>query len=399
LNLNNNGKMDNRWDFAADYLKRQEEKGLLRSWKIVSSAGREARVSIGGTWLINLASNDYLGLKNDPRLSLAAAKAAEKWGMGSGSSRLISGTTELHKQVEYELARFHGTQSALTFSSGYAAGVGVISALAGRGDRVYLDRLCHACLYDGAKMSGAELRRFRHNNPGHLEEMLKKDSGLKGRPLVVTDTVFSMDGDRALLKDLASICSRYSALFLADEAHAVGVLGPGGRGLAAEAGLGEEEVIVMGTLGKAFGVSGAYLAGQKLLTSYLVNTCRSFIYSTAPPPPLLAAVSAALGIIRGAEDLRRRLLDMADRLRTCLGDLGLDTLCSSTQIVPAVMGDVERAVKFAARLREERVFAPAIRPPTVPEGTSRVRFSLTAALTEDCFQSLLAAAGRAVKEL
>jgi 8-amino-7-oxononanoate synthase len=248
-------------------------------------------------------------------------------------------------------------------------------------------------------MSGAELRRFRHNNPGHLEEMLKKDSGLKGRPLVVTDTVFSMDGDRALLKDLASICSRYSALFLADEAHAVGVLGPGGRGLAAEAGLGEEEVIVMGTLGKAFGVSGAYLAGQKLLTSYLVNTCRSFIYSTAPPPPLLAAVSAALGIIRGAEDLRRRLLDMADRLRTCLGDLGLDTLCSSTQIVPAVMGDVERAVKFAARLREERVFAPAIRPPTVPEGTSRVRFSLTAALTEDCFQSLLAAAGRAVKEL
>ncbi|HUU26676.1 MAG TPA: 8-amino-7-oxononanoate synthase [archaeon] len=391
--------MDERWAFIDRYLKKQSQSGLLRTLKPLSAVDNGSRVQIGRKWLLNLASNDYLGLRNDPRLRAAAAKAADRWGVGSGASRLISGTTDLHERVEHELARFHSTESALTFSSGYAAGVGVISALVGRGDRIYLDRLCHACLYDGARASGAQLNRYQHNDPDHLEDLLKKDSSRRGRALVVTDTVFSMDGDRAPVADIAALCRKYSALFLADEAHAVGVLGPAGRGLAAEGGLDEKDVLVMGTLGKAFGVSGAYIAGPGKIRDYLINACRSFIYTTAPSPPLLAAIQASLGIISQSDRLRARLLQMAGRFRKTLQNLGIETLKSTTQIVPAVMGDVERALVFAENLIRQGVFAPAVRPPTVPEGTSRVRFSLTAALTDDYFEFLLSAVARALKKM
>ena len=280
--------------------------------------------------LLKLASNDYLGLKNDPRLAEAAWEAARTWGIGSGASRLVSGTTELHERVEQKLARFHRTESALTFSSGYAAGVGVIQALAGRGDRIYLDRHCHACLYDGARISGARLKRFRHNDYSHLDSLLAEHGAQPGKALVVTDTVFSMDGETAPLKEIARICRKHGALFLADEAHAVGVLGPRGRGLAAELGLGEDYVLIMGTLSKAFGVAGAYVAGPEKVRDYLVNTCRSFIYSTAPPPALLAAVEKSLEIVETADGQRKRLLAMADRLRAFLNKRGIDTLQSST---------------------------------------------------------------------
>lgn len=389
--------MDKRWEFVDTFLEKQTERGLRRFLRPLSSFESGTRVNYQGRSLLNLASNDYLGLKMDPRLVKAAGAAARKWGMGSGASRLVSGTTELHERVEQKLARFHSTESALTFSSGYAAGVGVIQALAGRPDRIYIDRHCHACLYDGARASGARIERFRHNDQGHLESLLAKHSTHQGKALVVADTVFSMDGDRAPLKDIARICHKHGALFLADEAHAVGVLGPHGRGLAAELGLGENDVLVMGTLSKAFGVAGAYIAGPEKVRDYLINTCRSFIYSTAPPPPLLGAIEKSLEIIETADEQRKRLLAMAERLRAFLKRRGIETLQSSTQIVPAVVGKVERAADLSESLLRQGIFSPPIRPPTVPRGTGRVRFSLTAALSEDDFEFLLQALEKALQ--
>ena len=388
--------MDERWKFVQEFLEKQSERGLRRILRPRSALKAPGKIKIGGEELLDLSSNDYLGLKNDARLAKAMGEAARRWGSGSGASRLISGTTELHERVEAALARFHGCGAALTFSSGYAAGVGLIPAFAGRGDRAYLDRLCHASLYDGAILSGARLERFRHNDPGHLRELLERDSGRGGRALVVTDTVFSMDGDRAPLAELSALCRTHCALFIADEAHAVGVLGPGGRGLAAEQDLGAEDVLVLGTLGKAFGVSGAYVACAPEVRDYLINTCRSFIFSTAPPPPLLAAVEKALEIVLEADSQRAHLLDMAQRLRRALHEKGISTLESSTQIVPALAGEPRAALDFAERLRREKIFAPAVRPPTVPPGTSRVRFSLSAALSEKDFEYLLEVLGRVV---
>jgi len=220
--------------------------------------------------------------------------------------------------------------------------------------------------------------------------LLAKHGAHRGKALVVTDTVFSMDGDCAPLKEIAEICHKHGVLFLADEAHAVGVLGPHGRGLAAECGLVEDDVLIMGTLSKAFGVAGAYIAGPEKVRDYLITTCRSFIYSTAPPPPLLGAIEESLEIVKGADGERKRLLVMAERLRAFLNERGVDTLQSSTQIVPAVVGEVERAVDLSENLFQQGIFAPAIRPPTVPGGTSRVRFSLTA-------EFLLAAVGKALE--
>ena len=332
--------MDERWSFVEKYLREREQRGLKRTLTPRDFlSGQSAKIYLAGRTLYNLASNDYLGLMSDSRLAAAAAEAAQRWGLGSGASRLMSGDTRLHEDLEAGLARFHGTEAALTFSSGYAAGVGVISALVSRGDRLYLDRLCHACLYDGARLSGARIIRYRHNDFAHLRELLEKDSNAAGRALVVTDTVFSMDGDRALLAQISELCRRSGALLVADEAHAAGVIGPGGRGLAAEAGLAGADVLVMGTLSKAFGVSGAYVACNSAVREYLVNTCRSFIFSTAPPPPVVAAAARAVEIAGGMEAQRARLAQMAEVFRGKLRALGVDTLASSTQIVPAVVGD------------------------------------------------------------
>jgi len=315
--------------------------------------------------------------------------------MGSGGSRLICGTTEAHEEAEVALAAFHGTEAALTFSSGYAAGVGVIASLAGRGDRVYLDRLAHASLYDGARLSGARINRFRHKDIDHLAGLLDRDSGQTGRALVVTDAVFSMDGDRTDVAETASLCRGHGALFLLDEAHSTAVLGPRGRGLAYEAQLAPEDVLVLGTLGKAFGLAGAYVICRSEVREYLVNTCRPFIYSTAPPAPLAAAVACAVAIVSAMDGERARLASMGERFREFLNGLGLDTLSSSTQIVPALTRTPQAALDLSSRLRENGVFAPAVRPPTVPEGASRVRFSLSAALSEEDFSLLCEAVAKA----
>ncbi len=382
---------DNRWRFAGEKLEELDKLGLRRRLGSRSKgSGAPGRIVLDGRELIDLASNDYLGIRNDPRLARAMAAAAVRWGTGSGASRLISGTTELHEQAESDLAGFHRTPAALTFSSGYAAGVGVIAALASRGDYLYLDRLCHACLIDGARLSGAALRRFRHNDLEHLETLLKKDESVRGRRVVVTDSVFSMDGDRAPLGELADICRKHGALLVADEAHSAGVLGPEGRGQAAAEGLDPcDDLLLLGTLGKAFGVAGAYVACSRKMRDYLINTARSFIFSTAPPPPLMAAVSEAVAIVRAAERERERLGVYAFRLRERLEGLGLDTLGSTTQIVPVVVGEACRAVEISEKLRSGKIYAPVVRPPTVPQGASRIRFSLSAALGEQDFQRVI----------
>ncbi len=377
--------MDERWAFVTNYLSSQREKDCLRVLRTLWPAEASSRVTLDGRSLLNLATNDYLGLHGDPRLAEAASQAASRCGMGSGGSRLICGTTPAHEEAEAALASFHGAEAALTFSSGYAAGVGVIAALAGRGDRLYLDRLCHASLYDGARLSGARLERYRHNDLGHLRGFLERDHGQSGRALVVSDAVFSMDGDRAEVAALAALCREHGALFMLDEAHSMAVLGPGGRGLAAEADLPPEDVLVLGTLGKAFGLAGAYVVCGREVREYLVNTCRPFIYSTAPPAPLAAAVACSVSIAATMDDRRAYLAELSERFRQFLHGLGFGTLSSSTQIVPLVTRTPQAALDLAAALREHGVLAPAVRPPTVPQGTSRVRFSLSAVLSEEDF--------------
>ena len=388
--------IDNRWRFAEEKLEELDNLGLKRKLRCRSKgSGEPGRIFVDSRELIDLASNDYLGIRNDPRLARAMGDAATRWGTGSGASRLISGNTELHEQAESDLAGFHHTPAALTFSSGYAAGVGVLASLASRGDYLYLDRLCHACLYDGARISGAALRRFRHNDPEHLKVLLKKDENKPGRRVVVTDSVFSMDGDRAPLGELAKLCNGSGALLVVDEAHAAGVLGPEGRGQAAAEGLdSQDDLLLLGTLGKAFGVAGAYVACTHTMRNFLINCCPSFIFSTAPPPPVMAAVSVAVEIVRAADIKRERLRENAIRLREQLDELGVNTLGSTTQIVPALIGEPGRAVAIAEILRQDKIFAPAVRPPTVPAGTSRIRFSLSAALGEEDFQRLIESLSR-----
>lgn len=387
--------MDERWSFITDFLSGQREKDCLRVLRTLWPSESPSRVTLDGRNLLNLASNDYLGLRGDPRLTEAAAQAASRCGMGSGGSRLICGTTEAHEEAEVALAAFHGTEAALTFSSGYAAGVGVIASLAGRGDRLYLDRLAHASLYDGARLSGARINRFRHNDLDHLARLLERDHGQPGRALVISDAVFSMDGDRTDVAGTASLCREHGALFILDEAHSTAVMGPHGRGLAYEAQLVPEDVLVLGTLGKAFGLAGAYVICRKEVREYLVNTCRPFIYSTAPPAPLAAAVSCAVAIVSEMDSERARLASMGERFREVLKGFGLDSLTSSSQIVPALTRTPQEALDFSNRLRDNGVFAPAVRPPTVPEGASRVRFSLSTALSEQDFRLLCEAVGEA----
>ena len=384
---------DGRFDYMKQFLEEQEKKGRLRTLREVDSGGTGARVFSEGRLLIDLSSNDYLGLKNHPALLEAAAQEASRWGIGSGASRLISGTAPIHTRLEKALAGFHGFESALLFSSGYAAGVGVIPALVSRGEHLYLDRLCHASLYDGARLSGAKLNRYHHCEPGHLEHLLKKDNGSKGRKLVVTDSVFSMDGDCAPLKELAALCEKYNAILLVDEAHSTGVLGPEGRGLLAREEIGTEGVILMGTLGKAFGVMGAYVAAEKTVTEYLVNACRSFIYTTAMSPLIAAGVEKSLEIIQSddGEALRSRLSSLSERFREFARESGMDCGASSTQIIPLIVGGDSAALEFSAKLLASGVLAPAVRPPTVPEGSARIRFSLSAALGDDDLDFVLRA--------
>ena len=356
-------------------LNKLKAQNLYRVLRTVESA-QGARVVIEGKELLLLCSNDYLGLANHPKVKEAAKAAIDRYGFGSGASRLVSGSMEPHCSLEEKLAEFKGTEAALLFNSGYAANTGVIAAIAGREDMIFSDKLNHASIVDGCRLSMAKVKRYRHADVGHLEELLKaRDSGEK---LVITDAVFSMDGDIAPLKEIAALAKKHSAMMMLDDAHGMGVLGAGGRGTAEELGLCPDDIdIQMGTLGKALGAFGAYVAGSKELIDYLINSARPFIYSTALPPGMAAAAGAALDIVISEPERRERLKKNAAFLKNGLLGLGFDTGNTKTPIIPLMAGSAEKACSMMESLFEEGVFAQAIRPPTVPEGTARIRVTVT----------------------
>jgi len=355
-----------------------ESQALRRRLQVLEEVLPGGRVRLGGQVLLNLSSNDYLGLAQDPRLINAAQAAAARWGTGAGASRLVVGHLALHEAVEAQLAAFKGTQAAVIFSTGYMANLGVISALVGPGDTVCCDRLNHASIYDGIKLSGASLQRFPHRDLNRLEDLLQKSQGHK-RCLIITDSVFSVDGDLAPLAELVALKERFGAALMIDEAHATGVLGARGAGLAEALGLTDRVEIHMGTFSKALGSLGGYVAGDRRLIDYLHNRARSFIYSTALAPPVLGAIEAALEIVAWEPQRRAYLREESEKFRRGLMSAGLDTLGSETQIVPVLVGDNARTLEFAALLRQQGLMAVALRPPTVPPGRARVRFSLSAA--------------------
>jgi 8-amino-7-oxononanoate synthase len=355
-----------------------ETKALRRRLQVVEEVLPGGKVRLGGQVLLNLSANDYLGLAQDPRIIAAAQEAAARWGAGAGASRLVAGNLALHEAVEARVAEFKGTEAAVIFSTGYMANLGVISALVGEGDAVFGDRLNHASIYDGIKLAGAALQRFPHLDLNRLEDLLQKSQGARRR-LIITDSVFSVDGDLAPLGDLVALKERYGAWLLIDEAHATGVLGPGGAGLAAALGLTDRVEIHLGTFSKAFGSLGGYVAGDRRLIEYLHNRARSFIYSTALAPPILGAIAQALEIVAREPQRRSYLLAEAAKFRRDLLAGGLDTMGSETQIIPVLAGDNARTLEFAAALRARGLMVVALRPPTVPPGKARVRLSLSAA--------------------
>lgn len=365
-------------------LKRLEEKGLLRRLTCIESC-RGSRVLIGAQTFVNFSSNDYLNLSGHPEIIKTAINAIERYGLGSGASRLLSGTHLPHIRLEERIAEFKRTEAALVFNTGYAANTGIIPAITAEGDVIFSDELNHASIIDGVRLSKAGVKIYRHRDMDHLEGLLKEASSRQARRrLIVTDTVFSMDGDIAPLKDLAFLSERYSAILMIDDAHATGVLGETGRGGLEHFNIKGDGIIQMGTLSKSLGCFGAFVAGPRSLIELLINRARSFIYSTSLPPVIAEACIKAIDIVEtGSKDIRKRLWNNRQRLYHGLRGLGYDTLGSETPIIPLLIGDVEGATGLAGHLRSKRIFAPAIRPPTVPEGRCRIRFSVTAAHSDE----------------
>ena len=347
----------------------------LRSIDVVEGT----RLELENTSLTNFAGNDYLGLSQHPAVREAAIRAIDRFGLGAAASRLITGTLAPHKVLEEQLAAFKGTEAAISFSSGYAAAVGAITAIANRQDVVILDKLAHACLIDGARLSGARLRIFPHNDLSRLREILEwaHEHYPNAKIWIITESLFSMDGDYSPLSELVGLKDEYGAHLFLDEAHATGVIGPGGKGLAAHWGLNQRIEVQMGTLSKALGGSGGFIASSRALIDLLINRARSFIFSTAPPPAIAAGASAALGIIQSAEgerlrdDLRRNI----DCVRHGLG-FSIDALPSP--IIPLIIGDEKAALEAANQLQQDRFLVPAIRFPTVSRGSARLRLTLSA---------------------
>ena len=366
--------------FIPEALRRLDEASMLRVVRALDSP-QEPEVTFEGRRLILLASNNYLGLANDPRVVEAAAEAARRWGAGSGSARLISGGVRLHDELESRLAALKSTEAALLFSSGYMANLGTIPALVGRGDSIFSDALNHASIIDGARLSGAAINVYRHADAGHLDELLRESPA--DRRLVITDSVFSMDGDLAPLREIVDACERHGAILMVDEAHATGVVGPGGRGAIAGAGLEGRVPVVMGTLSKSVGAAGGYIAGSSDLISYLRNKARPFIFDTAPPPPVAAAALAALDAIEQEPWRGERARAHAERLSEGLTNAGFETRTPIAAIVPVHAGEPATAVAFSRALLEQGVLVPAVRPPSVAPGTSRLRATVMATHTDE----------------
>ena len=370
--------------------------GLRRRLRQLDSA-QGVRINLEGRELLNFSSNDYLGLANDPILKRAASKAIEEFGAGSGSARLICGSQSPHHQLENALAAFKGTESAICFSSGYAAALGVLPVVVGEGDTVVIDKLVHASLIDGVRLSGAKLRVFKHNNLEDLERILQWAARREGHILVITESVFSMDGDLAPILDLVELKEKYGAWLMVDEAHATGLFGKGRRGLIEEFGVGDRVDIQMGTLGKALGSAGGYICGSQQLVDLLINRARSFVFSSAPVPAQAAAAKVAVDWVQTseAEVARTRLWGLVDQLKNGLVQRGWELPVVRSAILPLVIGRESDAANLSDRLLAEGVFVPAIRYPTVARGKARLRITVSAAHSPEDVSQLLEVLGDA----
>ncbi len=375
------------------HLKKLDDQHLLRRLRTIASATGPT-VTLDGREIILLSSNNYLGLATHPTVVDAAIEATRRYGTGSGAARLVCGTFTPHETLESTLARFKGTEAALTFAAGYLANISVIPALIGKEGLIFADRLCHASLIDGCRLSGATFRVYHHRDMNHLEQLLALRPA--GRhTLIVTDGLFSMDGDIAPMKDLVPLAERYGAEVYVDDAHGTGILGRTGRGTLEHCEVESRVPYHMGTLSKAIGSAGGYVAGSATFIAYLVNTCRAFIYTTAPPPASAAAATAAIQVIEQEPQRRARLWRNRERLAQGLTELGFRLAASESPILPVIVGDPDRAMNFAQALLAQGVYAPAIRPPTVPPATSRIRLTITADHTDEQIACALAAVERA----
>lgn len=361
-------------------LSARAEAGLLRKRRLVDSPQRP-HIHVDGREVLSFCSNDYLGLADDPKVIEAMQQGASIAGAGSGASHLITGHHRLHGELEQALADFVGLPSALLFSTGYMANLAAISCLLRRKDAVFADKLNHASLNDGLLLTRADMHRYTHNNMAELEQLLKASNA--PRKLIVTDAVFSMDGDVASLKEMLALCERHDAWMLVDDAHGFGVMGNRGSGTLSHLGLNSPRIIYMATLGKAAGVAGAFIAGEKVLIDYLMQNARTYIYTTAMPAALASALLAAARIIRQADDKRRHLNELVSTLRTSLKLSRWMLAESATPIQPIIIGSNEAVIKISDYLLGQGILVPAIRPPTVPQNTARLRISLSAAHREE----------------
>ena len=370
-----------------------DRRHLRRRLQTVASATGPT-IELDDRRVILLASNNYLGLSTHPAVIQAAIAAIRTYGVGAGASRLVSGTMVPHRELEAALARFKATDGALTFASGYVANISAIPSLVGAEGLILTDRLCHASLIDACRLSKARFRVFRHGDMNHLEELLARRTA-RHRTLLVTDAVFSMDGDLAPLVDLASLAERYDCLVFVDDAHGTGVMGRTGRGSLEHCGVEARIPFHMGTLSKALGSAGGYLVGSDSFVQFLITTSRPFLYTTAPPPAVAAAALAALRLIDSEPGRRTALWNNREYFFAGLRRLGFRTTATVSPIIPVLIGDAERAVRFSRHLLDEGVYAPAIRPPTVPRSTSRIRATVTADHTTGQLDEALAAFERA----
>jgi len=368
------------------------KKNLLRKFTCIESS-LGSKILINGQTFVNFSSNDYLNLSSHPEILKTAITALKKYGLGSGASRLLSGTFKPHVKLEKRIAKYKRTQAALVFNTGYAANTGIIPVIAGTDTVVFSDELNHASIVDGLRLSKAKVEIYKHKDVDHLGHLLKSSSKIKtvGRRLIITDTVFSMDGDIAPLPDIFFLCRKYNALLMIDDAHGTGVLGKTGRGGLEHFGIeNTDSIIQMGTLGKAAGCFGAFIAGSADLIDLLISRARSFVYSTSLPPAIAEACTKAIDIVEsGSGGRRKKLWRNRKRLYEGLQSLGYDTLNSETPIIPVLTGDVKRALNISEHLYRNKIFVPAIRPPTVPDGKCRIRFSVTSAHTSEDIDRVL----------